>query len=222
MLSWSDALAAEKQADYFKSVIAFVEQQRQRGVIVYPPRDRIFQAFKETALENVKVVILGQDPYHGPNQANGLCFSVHPGIPFPPSLLNIFKELHSDMGVPMPTHGDLSHWAQQGVLLLNTVLSVAAGTPQSHQGQGWERFTDKVISLVNEHCPHVVFLLWGNPAKTKLPMIDQRKHTVLTSVHPSPLSAHRGFFGCRHFSQTNQALIKHGQTPIDWALPATL
>ncbi len=222
MPSWTEALAAEKQADYFKAVISFVDAERQRGVTVYPPKDRVFQAFKETPLEQVKVVILGQDPYHGPNQANGLCFSVHPGVPFPPSLLNIFKELQGDLGLPLPTHGDLSHWAKQGVLLLNTVLTVAAGSPQSHQGKGWERFTDSVIRIVNDQCEHVVFLLWGSPAKTKLPMIDQRKHTVLTSVHPSPLSAHRGFFGCHHFSQTNQALSRHGQTPIDWALPATL
>lgn len=222
MLSWTEALAAEKQADYFKAVMAFVEGERQRGITVYPPRDRVFQAFKTTPLEQVKVVILGQDPYHGPNQANGLCFSVHPGIPLPPSLLNIFKELRADLAVPMPTHGDLSCWATQGVLLLNTVLSVVAGTPQSHQGKGWERFTDHVIKVVNQECEHVVFLLWGKPAQTKLSMIDRDKHTVLTSVHPSPLSAHRGFFGCKHFSQANAALIRHGQTPIEWALAATI
>lgn len=221
MLSWSDALATEKNADYFKSLLAFVADERARGVTVYPPHERVFHAFKATPLDRLKVVILGQDPYHGPRQANGLCFSVHQGVALPPSLLNIFKELRDDLALPMPTHGDLDHWARQGVLLLNTVLTVADGQPQSHKNRGWERFTDHVIKTVSQRCEHVVFLLWGRPAQTKLPLIDSQKHTVLISVHPSPLSAHRGFFGCKHFSQTNQALQRHGQTPIDWALPIT-
>lgn len=217
--SWAVALDGEKDSAHFRAVMQFLDQQRKQGINIYPPRERLFAALKATPLEQVKVVVLGQDPYHGPGQANGLCFSVNPGIPLPPSLQNIFKELHSDLGVPMPRHGDLSHWANQGVLLLNTVLSVAAGQPQSHQGQGWEPFTDRIIREVNARCPHVVFLLWGKPAQSKLGMIDAKRHTVLTAPHPSPLSAHRGFLGCRHFSRCNAALQAHRQTPIDWALP---
>ncbi|MFZ5842978.1 MAG: uracil-DNA glycosylase [Pseudomonadota bacterium] len=218
--SWTAALDGEKESPHFRAVMQFLDDQRARHVTVYPAKDRLFAALKCTPLNEVKVVILGQDPYHGPGQANGLCFSVNPGVALPPSLLNIFKELQADLGIPLSRHGDLSHWAKQGVLLLNTVLSVAAGQPQSHQGKGWEPFTDRIIREVNARCPHVVFLLWGKPAQSKLGMIDQSRHTVLTAPHPSPLSAHRGFFGCRHFSRCNAALAAHGQSPIDWALPA--
>lgn len=218
--SWSSALQGEKDSPHFRAVMQFLDQQRSQGITIYPPRDRLFAALKATPIEQLKVVILGQDPYHGPGQANGMCFSVNPGVPLPPSLLNMFKELQADLGIPISRHGDLSHWANQGVLLLNTVLSVAAGQPQSHQGQGWEPFTDRIIREVNERCPHVVFLLWGKPAQSKLGMIDGKRHTVLTAPHPSPLSAHRGFFGCKHFSRCNAALVGHGQTPVDWALPA--
>lgn len=218
--SWTLALAGEKESPHFRAIMHFLDQQQQQGIRVFPPRERLFAALKATPLEHVSVVILGQDPYHGPGQANGLCFSVNPGVALPPSLQNIFKELRADLGVPMPNHGDLSHWAEQGVLLLNTVLSVTAGLPQSHQGKGWEPFTDRIIREVNSRCPHAVFLLWGKPAQSKLGMIDSKRHTVLTAPHPSPLSAHRGFFGCKHFSRCNAALAEHGQRTIDWALPA--
>lgn len=218
--SWSTALAGEKDSPHFRAVMHFLDQQQAQQITVYPPRERLFAALKTTPLEAVKVVILGQDPYHGPGQANGLCFSVSPGVALPPSLKNIFKELQSDLGISTPPHGDLSHWAEQGVLLLNTVLSVAAGQPQSHQGRGWEPFTDRIIREVNHRCPHAVFLLWGKPAQSKLGMIDQPRHTVLLAPHPSPLSAHRGFLGCRHFSRCNAALEAHGQAGIDWSLPA--
>lgn len=217
--TWSEALAGERESANFLALMQFLDEQQRDGITVYPPRERLFAAIKATELGNVKVVILGQDPYHGPNQANGLCFSVNPGVPLPPSLQNIFKELKSDLGITLPRHGDLGHWARQGVLLLNTVLSVAAGQPQSHQNRGWETVTNRIIREVNSRLPHVVFLLWGKPAQSKLGMIDRQRHTVLTAPHPSPLSAHRGFFGCRHFSACNQALIAHGQTPIDWQLP---
>lgn len=217
--SWSTALAGEKESAHFRGVMSFLADQHAAGVEVYPPKSQLFAALSATPIDQLKAVILGQDPYHGAGQANGLCFSVNPGVPLPPSLLNIFKELQADLGLPISRHGDLSHWARQGVLLLNTVLSVAAGQPQSHQGRGWESFTDRVIREVNARCPHVVFLLWGKPAQSKLGMIDISRHTVLTAPHPSPLSAHRGFLGCRHFSRCNAALIAHGQTAIDWQLP---
>lgn len=216
---WQSALADEKEQAYFAELMAFLRHEQQQGQTLYPPKDRIFAALQTTSIDDVKVVILGQDPYHGPGQANGLCFSVHREVAIPPSLLNIYKELEQDLGIPRARHGDLTSWAEQGVLLLNTVLTVRAGQPQSHQNRGWERFTDKVIAAVNERCQHAVFLLWGKPAQSKMRMIDGNKHTILTAPHPSPLSAHRGFLGCRHFSRTNQALLAHGQTPINWALP---
>jgi uracil-DNA glycosylase len=218
---WKLALDGEKQAPHFLALSQFLREEKQRGVTIYPPRARIFAALQTTPLDAVKVVILGQDPYHGAGQANGLCFSVAPDQALPPSLQNIFKELQADLALPRPPNGDLSGWARQGVLLLNTVLTVRAGAPQSHQGQGWEPFTDRIIREVSTRRPHVVFLLWGKPAQGKIALIDTRRHTVLCAPHPSPLSAHRGFFGCRHFSQANAALHAHQQTPIDWSLSST-
>lgn len=215
---WQTALAGEKEQPYFQQLMQFLQQERQQGQTVFPPKERIFAALQTTPIDGVKVVILGQDPYHGAGQANGLCFSVHRDIAIPPSLQNIYKELQSDLGLAHPGHGDLSAWAEQGVLLLNTVLTVRAGQPQSHQNRGWETFTNRVISAVNERCEHVVFMLWGKPAQSKMSMIDSRRHTVLTAPHPSPLSAHRGFLGCGHFSKANAALQKHSQAPINWDL----
>ena len=215
---WQAALAGEKEQPYFQQLMQFLQQERLQGQTVFPPKERIFAALQTTPIDDVKVVILGQDPYHGAGQANGLCFSVHRDIAIPPSLQNIYKELQSDLGLAHPGHGDLSAWAEQGVLLLNTVLTVRAGQPQSHQNRGWETFTNRVISAVNERCEHVVFMLWGKPAQSKMTMIDSRRHTVLTAPHPSPLSAHRGFLGCRHFSKASAALQKHNQAPINWDL----
>lgn len=220
MTTWSDVIGAEKQQDYFKQTLAFVHQEREAGKRIYPPAADVFNAFKYTEFDQVKVVILGQDPYHGPNQAHGLCFSVQPGIPIPPSLVNIFKELARDLpGFTTPSHGCLVHWAQQGVLLLNTVLTVEAGKAHSHAALGWETFTDRVIEALNRHRQGIVFLLWGSHAQKKGRIIDRDRHHVLVAPHPSPLSAHRGFLGCGHFSQTNQLLSAQGQEPIDWQLP---
>lgn len=214
--TWADALADVKQCDFFQHVSQFVEQQRQLGKTIYPPKHQVFSAFQHTEFGQVKVVILGQDPYHGDHQANGLAFSVNPSITIPPSLVNIYKEIEADIGVPAPKNGDLTHWAEQGVLLLNTVLTVEAHQANSHRGKGWEQFTDSVIQVLNHAEQHIVFLLWGKPAQSKIPLIDKR-HTILSAPHPSPLSAYRGFFGCQHFSKTNQALIAHWQDPIQWA-----
>ncbi len=214
-LLWKDVLAEAKQSEAFTRAYRFANQQRQAGIDVYPPRNQVFNAFKYTEFCDVKVVILGQDPYHGVGQANGLAFSVNPDIKIPPSLVNIYKELADDIGAPPPPNGDLTHWAEQGVLLLNTVLTVAANQANSHRNQGWEEFTDDVIRSLNNAPQHIVFLLWGRPAQSKIPLIDAR-HTVLTAPHPSPLSAFRGFFGCKHFSKANEALIQHAQTPIRW------
>lgn len=241
---WQAALAPELAAPYFGELIEFVEHERASGV-VYPPREQVFAALGSTPLASVRVVLLGQDPYHGPGQAHGLAFSVPRGVPLPPSLRNLFRELEDDVGVPSPTHGCLTHWAEQGVLLLNTVLTVRGGEPGSHRGRGWERFTDAVIRAVLARQRPVVFLLWGAPAQSKLPLIIEsqresqregqpeggrepaqearaeaaRRHVVLTSAHPSPLSAHRGFFGSRPFSATNAALKRLGAEPIDWSIP---
>jgi len=212
---WKEALAAQWDAPYFKQLTTFVTE-RYRNTTVYPPGRKIFAAFDACPFHEVKVVILGQDPYHGPGQANGLCFSVNPGVAMPPSLVNIFKEIHDDTGAPLPADGDLSRWARQGVLLLNATLTVEAHRAGSHQGYGWEKFTDAVIRTLSTQRDHLVFILWGSYAIGKRPLIDTDKHLVLTSPHPSPLSAHRGFFGSHHFSLANDYLTRHGNTPIQW------
>lgn len=217
-VTWSDVLGIEKTQPYFKSILQFLAEQHKAGKIIYPQHDELFNAFKETLYEEVKVVILGQDPYHGPGQAHGLAFSVKPGITPPPSLKNIFKELKNDLNLPIPNHGCLKKWADQGVLLLNTSLSVEENKPQSHAKIGWTNFTDVVIQKLNDHTKPLVFLLWGSHAKNKSVFITNKKHLVLTSAHPSPLSAHNGFFGCHHFSKANHFLEIHGREPIDWTL----
>lgn len=219
-LTWQEVIGEEKQQDYFQQTLAFVEAERAAGKTVFPPAKDVFNAFRATEFGDVKVVIIGQDPYHGPNQAHGLCFSVLPGVKTPPSLVNMYKELAQDIdGFKVPPHGYLQSWAEQGVLLLNTVLTVEQGKAHSHSKSGWETFTDKVIEAVNQHQSCVVFLLWGAHAQKKGRFIDRDKHCVLAGPHPSPLSAHRGFFGCKHFSQTNQLLQQQGKTPINWHLP---
>jgi len=218
MTSWHDLLAEEKQQQYFKDTLEYVANKRSADVTVYPSKEQVFSAFSETPFEKVKVVILGQDPYHGANQAHGLCFSVLPGIKPPPSLVNIFKELHQDIPhFEIPNHGYLLSWAKQGVLLLNTVLTVEQGHAHSHKHLGWERFTDKVIEQLNLHGKGIVFLLWGSHAQKKGARINLDRHFVLKAPHPSPLSAYRGFLGCKHFSKTNQILVKQGKSIIDWA-----
>ncbi len=217
-ITWQETLAAEKQKDYFKNIIEKVNQARAAKEIIYPKNTEIFNALKTTELHQVKVVILGQDPYHGPNQAHGLCFSVNHGITPPPSLVNIFKELRSDLGLPIPKHGCLTSWAEQGVLLLNSSLTVKAGSPLSHAKLGWEIFTDYIIKLVSDRRTGVVFLLWGSFAQKKAVLIDHTKHLILQAPHPSPLSSHRGFFGCKHFSKTNEYLANSGHLPINWSL----
>ncbi|NOH63631.1 uracil-DNA glycosylase [Vibrio sp. RE88] len=220
-LTWQDVIGAEKQQDYFQQTLNFVESERAAGKAIFPPAKDVFNAFRATEFNDVKVVILGQDPYHGPRQAHGLCFSVLPGIKTPPSLVNMYKELAQDIdGFQIPAHGYLQSWAEQGVLLLNTVLTVEQGKAHSHSKTGWEAFTDKVIEAVNQHQSGVVFLLWGSHAQKKGRFIDRNKHHVLAAPHPSPLSAHRGFFGCGHFSQANQILKSQGKPTIDWHLPA--
>ena len=217
MRTWQEAIGAEKRQAYFQSLLAAVREERESGVTVYPPAADVFNAFKATEFADVRVVILGQDPYHGPGQAHGLSFSVREGIAVPPSLLNIYKELAADIdGFAIPSHGCLQHWAEQGVLLLNTVLTVRAGQAHSHAALGWETFTDKVVEVLNNGRDHVVFMLWGSHAQRKGRMIDRRRHLVLSAPHPSPLSAHRGFLGCRHFSQANAYLQAQGLAPIDW------
>lgn len=215
--TWHAALSAQWEAPYFKALSAFVHRQY-ASTIVYPPPGRIFAAFDSCPLDKVKVVIIGQDPYHGPGQAHGLCFSVPEGVVLPPSLVNIFKEIQAEYGLTgtLPASGNLEHWAAQGVLLLNATLTVEAHKAGSHQGQGWETFTDAVISAVNERCSNVVFLLWGSYAIRKGAIIDRWRHLVLTSAHPSPLSAYRGFFGCGHFRAANDYLTAHGKTPVKW------
>jgi len=215
--SWYRVLKDEFEKEYFKSLRNFLVEEKTRYV-VYPPGPMIFNAFNTTPLDDVKVVILGQDPYHGPGQAHGLCFSVQKGVQAPPSLVNIFKEISSDLGLPRPTHGDLTSWAKQGVLLLNATLTVREHQAGSHQRRGWETFTDAAIKAVSDHLSGVVFLLWGNYAQAKVSLIDTTKHHVLKSVHPSPLSASRGFLGCRHFSKTDELLLAQGKLPIDWRL----
>lgn len=217
--SWLAALESEFHQPYMQQLRQFLKEQKGKGATVFPRGGEIFNAFEHTPLDRVKVVILGQDPYHGPGQAHGLCFSVRPGVAIPPSLRNIYKEIERDLGIPPPDHGNLSHWADQGVLLLNSVLTVNAGQAGSHQGKGWETFTDRVVEVVNREREGVVFLLWGSYAQRKGAVIDRQRHCVLTAPHPSPLSAHRGFLGCGHFSAANAWLEQRGQTPIDWSLP---
>lgn len=214
---WDDILRNEFAKQYFIDLLAFVNEERKVHTI-FPPQEVLFNAFTTTSFDNVKVVIIGQDPYHGPGQAHGLSFSVPPKIPIPRSLKNIFKELNTDLQLPIPKHGNLEKWAAQGVLLLNTILTVRENTPKSHHKRGWEIFTDTVIRTLSENKSNLVFLLWGNDAQQKIPLIDASKHCILTAAHPSPLSASRGFFGCRHFSKTNQWLQKTNQTVIDWEI----
>ncbi|KAF1302402.1 uracil-DNA glycosylase [Enterococcus saccharolyticus] len=215
--SWQGILEEEFQKPYYQELRQFLKQEYGTQTI-YPDMYHIFEALEQTPYEKVKVVILGQDPYHGENQAHGLSFSVQPGVKIPPSLRNIYQELEADLGIKPVNHGFLTSWAQQGVLLLNTVLTVRAGQAYSHRGKGWEQLTDAIIKKLNERERPVVFILWGKPAQQKMSMIDSR-HVIIRSVHPSPLSAHRGFFGSKPFSKTNQALIELGETPIDWQLP---
>ena len=215
--TWLAALRQEFGSDYMTQLGDFLRAERKAGKTVYPPGPQLFNALDLTPLDAVKVVILGQDPYHGPGQAHGLCFSVPKGVRVPPSQSNIYKELEAELGVAMPAHGCLNGWARQGVLLLNSVLSVEQAQAASHQGKGWERFTDSVIGVINEQCSGVVFMLWGAYAQRKGSIIDQDRHCVLQAPHPSPLSAHRGFFGCGHFVSANEYLVAQGGQPIDWA-----
>jgi uracil-DNA glycosylase len=224
--SWKQALAAEFDAPYMTELRDFLAAEKAKGQVIYPPGSEIFAALDTTPLDSVRVVILGQDPYHGPDQAHGLCFSVRPGVEIPPSLVNIFREIREDMQDPdvpggrpdgrIGEDGHLNGWAEQGVLLLNSVLTVERGRAGAHRGRGWEQFTDRVIEIINDQRENVVFMLWGSYARQKGERVDRSRHCVLTAPHPSPLSAHRGFFGCRHFSRANRYLVEHGQPPIDW------
>lgn len=214
---WLEAVGGEFRKPYYKELYEFVKEEY-TTTAVYPPADDIFNALHLTALKDVKVLVLGQDPYHGANQAHGLSFSVLPGQRIPPSLRNIYQELHDDLGCEIPNNGYLEKWAKQGVLMLNTVLTVRAHKPNSHQGKGWEHFTDAIIEAVNQQDRPVVYLLWGRPAQAKIPMLNNPKHLILKAPHPSPYSADRGFFGCRHFSQANEFLKSHGIEPIDWQI----
>lgn len=214
--SWLKVLESEFAQPYMLELKAFLREEKRLGKVIYPSGKFIFNALNATAFDKVKVVILGQDPYHGPNQAHGLCFSVLPGVNFPPSLRNIYKELEADLGLPTPDHGCLQSWAEQGVLLLNATLTVEHSKAGSHQNKGWEQFTDKIIQLLNEQREGVVFLLWGSYAQNKGQFIDRQKHLVLQAPHPSPFSANRGFFGCKHFSKANAYLEARGEKAIDW------
>jgi uracil-DNA glycosylase len=217
--SWKERIGAYLERPDMQALSAFLRAEKQKGKVIFPPGPEIFAAFDHTPFDQVRVVILGQDPYHGPGQAHGLCFSVRPGVPPPPSLQNIFKEIQRDLDIAPPDHGCLTPWAQRGVLLLNAVLTVERGLAASHQGKGWEGFTDAAIDALNREREGLVFLLWGSYAQRKGQLIDGRRHCILRSVHPSPLSAHRGFLGCGHFSAANRYLEAHGQAPIDWSLP---
>ncbi len=219
-IQWLQKLHDEFNLPYMRKLASFLSAEEAKGIQIFPPANLRFNAFCQTPLDQVKVVIMGQDPYHGPGQAHGLAFSVPRGIFLPPSLKNIFKELASDVGLNMPSHGCLDHWAKQGVLLLNATLSVRSEEPKSHYGQGWEQFTDRVISILAERPEPIVFMLWGRSALEKFQRLTAQssRHLILTSVHPSPLSAYRGFFGCRHFSRANTFLKEKGQQPIDWAI----
>ena len=216
---WQRQLGDELKKDYMHSLQEFLAARKKQGTVIYPPQSQWFAALNSTAFDQVKVVILGQDPYHGSGQAHGLCFSVLPNVKVPPSLANIYKELKSDLGIEPPNHGCLTSWAEQGVLLLNATLTVEQGQAGSHQGKGWETLTDSIINKINDQRQGVIFMLWGSYAQKKASMIDAERHLVLQSVHPSPLSAYRGFFGCGHFSQANHYLKSQGLEPIDWQLP---
>lgn len=216
--SWQRLLADEFEKEYFQDLFKFIDQEYEKTT-VYPPKELIFSAFEHTPYEEVKVVILGQDPYHGANQSHGLAFSVQKGAKIPPSLRNMYKELASDLNIPPASHGNLISWADQGVLLLNTVLTVREGEAYSHRKQGWEQFTDRVIEVLNAREEPIIFVLWGKPAQQKAAMIDTQKHVIIQSFHPSPLSASRGFFGSKPFSKVNDALKKLGKEPIDWQIP---
>lgn len=216
--SWKSVLKGAFNQPTFEQAALHVKTEKAQGKTIYPPGSMIFNAFNHTPFDNVKVVILGQDPYHGPGQAHGLCFSVQYGVAPPPSLVNIFKELQADIGIPIPDHGNLTSWADQGVFLLNASLTVRAGEPMSHAKIGWAPFTDAVIKTISDKKEHVVFLLWGKFAQEKSVLINQAKHLILRAAHPSPLSAHAGFMGCKHFSKTNEYLVKHGIDPINWRL----
>ncbi len=218
--SWLQTIGDEFEKPYMEELRQFLIAEKKQGKTVYPPGSQIFYALDRTPFDKVKVVILGQDPYHGPNQAHGLCFSVQPGVDPPPSLINIYKEMESDLGLTPPHHGCLSSWSDQGVLLLNSVLTVEAHKAGSHQGRGWEKFTDRIIHELESGREHLVFILWGGYARKKGSFINREKHLVIESPHPSPLSAYRGFLGSRPFSRTNEYLKKTGQTPINWKLPA--
>ncbi|MEK0363519.1 uracil-DNA glycosylase [Pseudomonas sp. CBC3] len=218
--SWKAALQNEFEQPYMKELGAFLRSEKAAGKIIYPPGPLIFNALNSTPVDQVRAVILGQDPYHGAGQAHGLCFSVQPGVAPPPSLQNIFKELKRDLNLDIPRHGYLQHWADQGVLMLNTSLTVEQGMAGSHAKKGWQRLTDRIIEVVSERCSNVVFMLWGAHAQSKAKLIDPTKHLLLKSVHPSPLSAHRGFIGNGHFSRANQFLTQQGKEPIDWRLPS--
>jgi uracil-DNA glycosylase len=216
--SWAEALAAEFEAPYFQALSAFVDGERAASA-VFPPENEVFAALEKTPLDSARVVLLGQDPYHGSGQAHGLCLSVRPGVAPPPSLVNMFKELTSDLGLPRPDNGELSCWAEQGVLLLNAVLTVREGEAGSHRGKGWETFVDAVLRAVNAKPTPVVFVLWGGDARKKAKLVDTGRHRVLEGVHPSPLSAHTGFFGSKPYSRINEALVALGHSPIDWRIP---
>jgi len=218
--SWLNILGEEFEKEYMITLKNFISDELKAGKTLYPAEKDIFVAFNQTPFDRVKVVILGQDPYHGPGQAHGLCFSVLPGVKPPPSLSNIYKEMKSDLNISIPSHGYLINWAQQGVLLLNNVLTVEQSKAGSHRGQGWEIFTDKVIEVINMEKENVVFLLWGSPAQKKAAKVDGGKHKILKAPHPSPLSAYRGFFGCQHFSKTNNFLKSKNLSEIDWSLPS--
>ena len=219
--SWKQRVGEYLQRPDMQSLAAFLREQKRAGKHLYPPGPDIFNAFAHTPFDAVRVVILGQDPYHAPGQAHGLCFSVRPGVRVPPSLDNIFREIERDLGIPRPPHGCLTAWADRGVLLLNSVLTVEAGRAGAHQGKGWEGFTDAAIAALNREREGLVFLLWGAFAQRKGALIDRQRHCVLSAVHPSPLSAHRGFMGCGHFSAANRYLQARGQPPIDWSLPSS-
>ena len=217
--SWEEALAEEFEKDYMKQLRAFLSEEKKAGKVIFPPEPLVFNAFNQTPFQSVKVVILGQDPYHGEGQAHGLSFSVLKGVGIPPSLRSIYKELQKDIpGFKMPVHGELTHWADQGVLLLNATLTVRKGEPASHHKKGWEIFTDQAIKALSENRKGIIFLLWGKNAQAKIPLIDGAKHSILTAAHPSPYSAYNGFFGCKHFSKANELLEAQGLTKIDWQI----